>query len=209
MDTNVCAKIREAATVERPASWHPNHRRIQMQPQSISVCSVGNCSLPTHARGYCDKHYKRWQVSGEISSPRDQTVAERFWAKVDKNGPTPVSHPDLGPCWLWTASGSKGDYGHFWLDGRYQPSHRVAYEWDCGAIAAGLTLDHLCVNPPCVRPSHMEPVSMQENLLRGNTFQSRNARKTHCDHGHAFDLFNTGVDKRGRRFCLTCRRSYT
>jgi hypothetical protein len=39
------------------------------------------------------------------------TPSERFWAKVDKNGPIPAYRPDLGPCWLWTASKRADGYG--------------------------------------------------------------------------------------------------
>src|SRR6478609_5365672 len=27
---------------------------------------------------------------------------DRFWKKVDKNGPIPAHRPELGPCWIWT-----------------------------------------------------------------------------------------------------------
>ena len=33
-------------------------------------------------------------------------VEERFWPKVDKNGPVPEPHPELGPCWVWTGAKS-------------------------------------------------------------------------------------------------------
>ncbi len=29
-------------------------------------------------------------------------LADRFWAKVNKDGPIPAHMPHLGPCWLWT-----------------------------------------------------------------------------------------------------------
>jgi len=29
---------------------------------------------------------------------------ERFWKHVDKNGPIPPLHPELGNCWLWMGS---------------------------------------------------------------------------------------------------------
>lgn len=41
-----------------------------------------------------------------------RTIEERFWAKVDKNGPMPEGRPDLGPCWLWTAAKIHCPYGH-------------------------------------------------------------------------------------------------
>lgn len=63
---------------------------------------------------------------------------ERFWNKVDKNGPDTSG---LGQCWLWTACRSKG-YGKFDLQKGQSPrgAHRVAYELLVGPIPAGLDL---------------------------------------------------------------------
>lgn len=38
------------------------------------------------------------------------TLPESFWAKVDKNGPAPANHPELGPCWTWTAYRQRAQY---------------------------------------------------------------------------------------------------
>lgn len=34
-------------------------------------------------------------------------------------------------------------------------------------------------------------------------------RVTHCKHGHAYDLANTGVARNGKRYCRACRREYS
>lgn len=93
------------------------------------------------------------------------TLAERFWAKVDKNGP--VLEPKLGPCWVWTAGKQQG-YGRV----RYEGKNRLAYvvSW----ILAGnkptvfpeTQLDHLCKNRACIRPSHLEVVNNKTNSQR-------------------------------------------
>jgi hypothetical protein len=41
------------------------------------------------------------------------------------------------------------------------------YEQHFGSIPENLELDHLCRNPACVRPDHLEPVTHLENLRRG------------------------------------------
>src|SRR3990167_2082971 len=115
----------------------------------------------------------------------------RFWAKVDKNGPTPLHRPDLGPCWLWTASKNPHGYGQFVMeyevDGaprkQARGAHRVAYEMAHGPIPKGMQLDHLCHVRACVNDAHLEVVTQQTNLLRGDTFQAKNAAKTHCPKG--------------------------
>jgi hypothetical protein len=97
-------------------------------------------------------------------------------------------------------------YGRFWVDGKDKYAHRVLYECTFGAIPPGLQLDHLCKNARCVNPDHLEVVTAQENLLRGNTIAAKNSKKTHCKRGHRLASGNLvrSVAKRGYRSCLTC-----
>lgn len=132
-------------------------------------------------------------------------ASDRFWEKVDKNGPIPASRPELGPCWLWTASLDDKGYGQFGVvKGVRSSTHRFAYENVLGDIPDGLTLDHLCRNTKCCNPAHLEPVTRVENVMRGFGFGAINATKTHCAHGHRFDEANTVVTKDGARRCRIC-----
>jgi hypothetical protein len=69
-----------------------------------------------------------------------------------------------------------------------------------------LKLDHLCRNPACVRPDHLEAVTARENTLRGIGPTAVNALKTHCVHGHEFTPENTRM-KGIRRVCRECQRA--
>lgn len=84
--------------------------------------------------------------------------------------------------------------------------HKWVYENTVGPVPDGLVLDHLCRNPPCCNPSHLEPVTQGENVLRGEGIAARNARKTHCHKGHEFTGGNFRVDTLGRRVCRVCKR---
>lgn len=108
-------------------------------------------------------------------------------------------------CWEWQAS-KRGNYGQFKINGTSKVAHRAVYEEVVGPIPAGLTLDHLCRNCGCVNPDHLEPVTMAENVRRGNAASALNARKTHCIHGHPLSGENLYLIKRGRA-CLTCKRA--
>jgi hypothetical protein len=122
------------------------------------------------------------------------TTTERFFAKVDKTG----------DCWIWTGSPTQR-YGQFYVNGQQFKAHRWAYELLVGPIPDGLSIDHLCRTPKCVRPDHLEPVSHKTNVLRGAAPTALNAIKTHCPQGHPYDEENTHVNARGWRQCRACR----
>ncbi len=92
----------------------------------------------------------------------DETVA-RFWAKVDKVGPTPAHVPHLGPCWVWTAYRNQLGYGVFRVERRTWLAHRVAFELASGEVIGGLLVLHRCDNPSCVRPAHLRTGSDADN----------------------------------------------
>lgn len=152
-------------------------------------------------------HYQRVKKTG-VPERTPVTVEDRFWSKVDKGGPD--------ECWVWTATLSRG-YGWFYLGdeqgdrvSKGMGAHRWLYLRTIGPIPEGLDLDHLCRNPPCVNPSHMEPVTRKENLARGTVGMGgrRNAAKTHCPAGHPYEGNNLRVSAGGARSCRACAREW-
>jgi hypothetical protein len=127
---------------------------------------------------------------------------ERFWSKVDRNGPIPEYAPELGPCWLWTGFIRFG-YGvaNVHVDGKWleRKAHGISLALSGSPVPDGLVPDHLCRVRHCVRPDHLEAVTGPVNTLRGESPPARNARKTHCIRGH-----NNWRIIRGRRRCWDC-----
>jgi hypothetical protein len=106
------------------------------------------------------------------------SLASRFWAKVNKNAP--VVRPDLGPCWLWTASRNEFGYGKFAYRDRTGKqhcarAHRYAWELINGAIPSGAFLLHQCDVKACVRPDHLRIGDRDQNtaeaIARGRIAQ--------------------------------------
>jgi hypothetical protein len=42
---------------------------------------------------------------------RIESFKRRLWSRVDKNGPIPPAHPEIGPCWLWKGRRNVDGYG--------------------------------------------------------------------------------------------------
>lgn len=113
-----------------------------------------------------------------------KTTTERFWAKVDKNGPVQPHCPELGSCWVWTAYLNPGGYGAFgWpLLRKTITAHRAAWLLEHGEIPEGLCVLHRCDHRRCVRIDHLFLGTLADNIAdmhakgresRGDTHRSR------------------------------------
>jgi len=131
----------------------------------------------------------RCWIGGGVMGARLIDPMVRFQAKVEH----------VGDCWVWTAADDGQGYGRFGLKGRMVSAHRWMYEQTVGEIPDGLELDHLCRNPSCVNPAHLEAVVHQENMRR-----SEPANRTHCPAGHSYAL--RGGKRAGKRYCRECNR---
>jgi hypothetical protein len=86
-----------------------------------------------------------------------RTLAERFWEKVDRRGPS--------DCWNWTASTDTGGYGIIGRKGvkGMALAHRIAWEFAYGAAGEGMCVLHHCDNPKCCNPYHLWLGSRADN----------------------------------------------
>lgn len=135
---------------------------------------------------------KGWKMPKDIYSPE---WLDWIWRRVKKTD----------TCWVWTGR-TTTRYGTIQVEGHRHHVHRVIYEVLIGPIPNGLVLDHLCRHRLCVRPAHLQPVTDQVNILRGDGITAQEARRQYCPHGHAYDLLNTRFDKKGARHCRMCER---
>lgn len=123
-------------------------------------------------------------------------IENRFWYQVERTD----------GCWKWLGSKTPEGYGKIqWSAKTTVGAHRLAYVLLKGPIPNGFTIDHLCRNPSCVNPDHLEAVTLRENILRGTGPTANQARQTHCLRGHEFTPHNTAMQGNRRR-CLECRR---
>lgn len=111
---------------------------------------------------------------------RQYTDDQRFWEKVRKNEKRNLR---VGtPCWVWTAGVNAKGYGRFgvieWFDRNtfrkdgkrtnvgIMAHHYLWCKEQGRRVAPGMTLDHRCRNKLCVRPNHLEEVTIRVNSQR-------------------------------------------
>jgi hypothetical protein len=74
-------------------------------------------------------------------------------------------------CWNWCSTKDMKGYGKILRkrNGKKRAFmvHRISYETFIGPIPNGLVIDHLCDNPSCHNPTHLEPKTIYENAKRG------------------------------------------
>lgn len=110
---------------------------------------------------------------------------------------------EVTKCWLWIGYIDKYGYGRVSVRSLDKLAHRWIYTLVHGDIPTGLTLDHLCRVRNCVNPSHLQPVTLQENIRRSRHY---NTEKDVCKRGHEFTPENTYIFPNGKRNCRQCRK---
>ena len=129
---------------------HPSKRVVECHQCGVAF-GVWPSYLPL--RKFCSKDcYTKDQAGRQPKGP----LEERFWSKVNKNGP--IIYPELGPCWMWTGYCSPPQgHGQIGISGKkHVGAHRFALELKLGRpLLPKMQACHHCDNPPCVRDAHL------------------------------------------------------
>lgn len=171
-----------------------------------------------YRRGRCPRCYGALLATGaRVRQPL--TAEARYFALVDRAGPTPAHAPFLGPCWLWTGAVHSNGYGQY----KAAPTRPVlAHRWVVErVIGRRLTraeqVDHLCHDPAvcpggptcphrrCVNLAHLAITSAAANNARSGSLTAAKARAQTCVRGHP--LVGDNVyrhPQRGTRHCRAC-----
>lgn len=160
----------------------------------MRYCSIEGCGRPHNAHGLCQMHESR-QRRGLPMTPETIVRGRLPFAlnyQVTSSG-----------CWQWIGAVTTSGYGTY----RQQYAHRFSYELHIGPIPEGEQVDHLCRNPLCVNPEHLEAVTPVVNNHRSYAPGAVAVRTNRCKRNHEFTPDNTysRPDGKGRQ-CRECTR---
>lgn len=181
---------------------------MAVMPRAQALRRMGSRAL-TMPRGVYERKPRNSPFLGRSNG---KTLEQRFWEKVDRD--------QMGPgCWYWIGSINGNGYGNFWVDGKVTLAHRTVFKM-MGLELSPLYVDHQCMNTRCCNPAHLRFVDAKVNGLENcESPMAKNARKTHCKHGHPLSGDNIVLILRPRvknrwgnwktrtsttRACLTC-----
>jgi hypothetical protein len=129
-------------------------------------CAVPGCDRQRSARDLCHHHYKQvLLVTGPLRKHarwESPALALASRVKVAASG-----------CHEWTGAAVQRGYGVLTVGGQGWLAHRLSWVLHNGPVPDGLELDHLCRNPRCVKPDHLEPVTPAENVRRSIPYRTR------------------------------------
>lgn len=149
-----CGRVRwyrpsEVRTYCSQACFHASQVGRLVKPRVTRTCAVCGASFTRLASALRNAPLLYCSVAcGGAARIRENPVAQRFWAKVDRRGPD--------DCWPWTANMGSDGYGKFWIDGTSKHASRVAWSLTFGVIPDSTPLVcHRCDNPRCCNPAHL------------------------------------------------------
>jgi hypothetical protein len=67
-------------------------------------------------------------------------------------------------CWLWLGSKLPRGYGILSVQSKKKYAHRLSYETFVGPVPDGLDVMHLCDNPSCINPGHLQAGTHKQNM---------------------------------------------
>lgn len=112
-----------------------------------------------------------WPTAGHIKGKPKRYLkghnakrdAKTYWVEEDRGYAT--------PCWIWQGTISSAGYPQRWDSVLKKPVnlHRRAAEDRFGPLPFHVKVDHLCRQPSCINPDHLEPVTNAINVQRGKT----------------------------------------
>ena len=125
------------------------------------ICIVDSCGRKHHALGYCKAHYGRWREYGDPLAGgayktvlRGLTPLERIAYRTEPN--------DAG-CLVWRGAVATTGRPMLNVAGKMVRPYRLIMEQVAGPLTLDQTVDHVCRNPLCCNPEHLQILTPIQN----------------------------------------------
>lgn len=174
-------------TMEDERDYHVRFSSSRLHGEWFERCPEIAAEIERLNRGSPPLYEKRGRI----------TLADKILSRIVVD--------DASGCWNWQRSKLAGGYGCVYWEHKPRAAHRAMFESVKGPIPPGVQIYHLCRNPTCCNPDHLEATTPGEHTPLA-PMAPRRERATHCKHGHAFTPENSYFDPRGVRSCKECRR---
>lgn len=162
--------IQPLADNEKGRGTHlPEGRLAEIRQETMRLVSEGYKQEDVAlALGASKSRLSRWCRSEiiECNGPlrflnfKDRTLPQMMWDRIECSSP--------GDCWNWSGFVKSNGYGSLNFKGKAYQAHRLVFETLVGNIPDNAQIDHICNNPGCVNPKHLQLVTSTENLMLKN-----------------------------------------
>lgn len=138
-------------------------------------------------------------------------IVDRLMAKSIPGAMPETWHgqePPSRPCLIWTSTFTNTGYPILTWRGEPFLAHRLSWatyqQEDPGPERV---VDHLCEEPACIEPRHLDACSQRENVMRSETaVASIHAKKDACPRGHEYEPTPDHWKTATKRVCRACHR---
>jgi len=162
-------RIRPLSDEERGRGVHlPNERETEIVAECLRLMRAGVRQHEiARALNGSRSRVARWCQAAALQlgtyedrarlKTRGKTEGQFLWSRIDVRG--------RDECWPWMGSLRENGYGSLCnMPSGHKTAHRAVYALLVGPITEGEQVDHICNNPRCCNPRHLQAVSPTVNL---------------------------------------------
>lgn len=180
---------------------------IRWYSGDMKHCKIETCQKQSNSKGWCKPHYDAWYRTGDPNSYVDPIERAKLtlWEKIKIVGWTRSENG----CLEYNGYRNENGYGQFrdMVTNKLVRVHRIAYRELIGDIKDDEVVMHICDNPACSEPTHLQKGTQEENIKdMWSKNRAHNSDLKVCSNGHEYPIDRPkNIDKNRCRICANER----